>query len=52
MAEELKQKKAHTSNMEKYFETHQAVIETYIDQLKLKFIDSPDIETRLPAQFL
>ena len=38
--------------MEEYLEVHQGAIITYLDQLKRKLIDVPEIESKLPLSFL
>ena len=38
--------------MEEYLKVHQVAIGTFLDQLKHKLIDVPEIESKLPRSFL
>lgn len=52
MVEQIKAKRVPWPHMEKYLETHQAAIATYLDLKKNNLMDLPDIEERLPRSFL
>jgi hypothetical protein len=52
MVEQTKAKKVPWAHLEKYLETHQVAIATYLDLKKNNLMDAPDIEARLPRSFI